>query len=277
MRTIQAAKWLSGVLLGLVAGYQFATWTSAPSDAVDTRASAVRLDAAAPTGSRVAVAECATTADRGAPRPAGARAHEACTCETPLASAPPLDALLDAIDDDELATVTSTLTGVPVDLLLQRKDLRGYVKRLAQIAFSDIGKPATPWINSSPPTRAGYVQPIEFSTVVDYDNLPLESANVFASSAPIIHATFPTTDSAHQGVFVKWHRVDRGEILLAQQFAINPREPVNDIWLTRDDGWPSGSYRVEIFDAELRNLLAAGDYRVDAAAPSADTAPASSD
>ena len=277
MRTVQAAKWFSGVLLGLVMGYQFATWTSAPSNGANTRASAVRLEAAAPATTQIDLAECATTEDRGAPRPVGAATKETCTCESTLASTPPLDALLDAIDDDELATITATLTDFPVDLLLQRKDLRGYVKRLAQITFSDIGSPTTPWIESSSRTRAGYVQPIEFSTAVDYENLPLESKTVFASSAPKIHATFPTTDSAHQGVFVKWYRVDRAEILLAQPFAINPREPVNDIWLTQEDGWPRGNYRVEIYDAELRDLLAAGEYRVDAVVPSENTAPRASD
>lgn len=131
------------------------------------------------------------------------------------------------------------------------KDPRGFVKRLSQVAMNGI---ITPAVIENP--REGT---ISFKPAVAHPG----DMSRFSPTSKTIFAVFDSSAYRDKRVLVRWYHSDRGRVLLFQQFEIADGDS-NYIWLENENGFATGSYRVEIYRVdEDVTLLSSGEYRVE--------------
>lgn len=148
----------------------------------------------------------------------------------------------------ELAGILSSITRIPVDELLEKKDLKGLANKYAEIAFSGYSS------NSD-------VGIVEFATKVNSNNTPKETKSEFSSKTGKIYATFNLPQYDNNKILVKWIQSDTNAILLLSRYNIKALSN-NYVWL-KQNKWLSGNYRVEIYSTGNEpSLLAIGEYFV---------------
>jgi hypothetical protein len=160
---------------------------------------------------------------------------------------------------DEIVTLLAEVTGRDVEEVEVLRDPHAFAKSLAAAVFSG-------WANE-PAVEAGL--PIEFSTT-PVDTLELVSRDTsvhhtFDSSTTRIFGTFPLEPGSDTTVIAKWYQVEPvEELLLLEEFPVLEQDGTGFIRLDRQDGWPAGHYRLEIYESgESVEPIAAGHYRTE--------------
>ncbi len=163
--------------------------------------------------------------------------------------------VIDAMDDREIRSALTSLTSLTEEDLDEVRDLRAFTRRVSEIAMDGV-------VSARGPESAGTAT-IRFSQSADTQNVT-EQAQVRFAGNDRIFAIFPTEDYRYDEVFVKWYRSDDPEILLFDRYPIQREADFNYVWLDRDNGWPEGEYRVELYTVDdAMNRVASGDYVID--------------
>jgi len=167
-----------------------------------------------------------------------------------------VELMIEGMADRELiASIVATTNTSRADLD-DIRDLRGYAKRLANIALDGV-------LTEGSPDPVG-VPDVMFTSDIDPDGFPEEVNESFGTrSQRRIYAVFPSEDFVGDQVLVKWFREGESDLLLFGRYPIEPGKPLNHVWMERDGGWQSGPYVVEFFDpAEPLERLAMGRFVV---------------
>ena len=78
-----------------------------------------------------------------------------------------------------------------------------------------------------------------------------------------IFAVFDTSIYAHPSVLLKWSRIDQPELLILQKYEIEPHAASNYVWYKKNEGWPDGQYRVEVYSlGENFRMMSSGEYEI---------------
>jgi hypothetical protein len=78
-----------------------------------------------------------------------------------------------------------------------------------------------------------------------------------------IFAVFDTSTYAYPSVLLKWYRIDQPELLIFQKYEIDPHAASNYVWYKKQEGWPNGQYRVEVYSlGEDFRMMSSGQYEV---------------
>jgi hypothetical protein len=152
--------------------------------------------------------------------------------------------------DRELESVLASTIRLSREEIEEVGDLRGFAKRVAQIAMDDT---LVPTDGPSGGDRVVFGRRPE----------PAGDRSQFDAGEARIYAVFPTDYLDQDKVLVKWYRRDRSEILLLQRYPIVAGDDYGHVWLEPDRGWEQGNYKVDIYSGdESMALLASGNYRV---------------
>ena len=177
------------------------------------------------------------------------------TSEPEAARLDPLDIVTDSIDamtTQEITEALSEVTGRDREAIQKIDDPPAFAKSLAAAILSG-------WM-TEPESNA---ETIHFSTRLHGESAePAEP--VFASSSTRIFGTFPLTPGEHTTVLAKWYQVGVPYFLMLQEVPVREQNGRGFIRLDRPDGWPEGSYRLELYEsADSVDLVAAGEYRTE--------------
>jgi hypothetical protein len=165
-----------------------------------------------------------------------------------------LGLVIDSMSDRELRLALTSLTNFNDKQLDAVRDMRGFSRRVAEVASDNI------YSAGAPPSDSA--AEVEFSRGVDDRNAPVSPQDSFGVDGRI-YAVFPMDEYGESEVFVKWYRSDNPEILLFDQYQIQRDAEFSYVWLDQEKGWNEGDYVVEFYsaDSEMRQL-GFGGYRV---------------
>jgi hypothetical protein len=164
-----------------------------------------------------------------------------------------LDRAIASLSDAELRSVLASTVRLRADELDGVRDMRAFSARLAEVAMADIVAPAA---------DPGGAAPVVFATGPEPD--PALDTRSFPPDTQRIYAVFPTVDSDHGVVMVKWYRRDDPEILLFQRYPVVPGDDHGHVWLDPGAGWEPGQYQVGVYSGdESVTLVASGRYAVE--------------
>jgi hypothetical protein len=136
------------------------------------------------------------------------------------------------------------------DQLQSFADPQEFVARLSRVAMNGI---ITPTIAELPVQGAIRFKP---------GTVHADDVSTFAGTDRRIFAVFDSSAYGDTRVLVKWYHLDHGRVLLFRQFEIADSDS-NYIWLDNENGFDTGSYRVEIYRLnEGLTLLSSGEYRI---------------
>ena len=78
-----------------------------------------------------------------------------------------------------------------------------------------------------------------------------------------VHAILPMSDYNDPRVFVKWTRIDDGEVMLFDTYPIRKDSDYNWVYLEPRDGWTPGEYSVDFYSSdEAMRPLAGSNFMV---------------
>lgn len=160
---------------------------------------------------------------------------------------------------DALASLLYEFTRITPEDIPPTLSIQEFAAHVAAIATKDIS------------TAGGQVSWPEDPTVTDIrfgtsprQSEPTESPKTrFSSYDTRIYAVFDTSPFEHSGVLLKWYRIDQPELLILQKYEIDPHAAYNYVWCKRQEGWPTGQYRVEVYSlGQSFRMISSGEYEV---------------
>ncbi len=166
--------------------------------------------------------------------------------------------IINEMSDDELISTITSLTKLTAEDLEGYSDLRDYANRLAHVGLSGV---ITPELSEG----FGHSErEVNFSTGASLSSGARDPRFEFEKSTRKIYAVIPNDESTDDRVMVHWYRIDRPEIMLFDQFQVNPADNFSFVWLkSPPGGWGAGQYRVEFFSPdEFLTPIASGTYNV---------------
>jgi hypothetical protein len=158
---------------------------------------------------------------------------------------------IDAMTSEEVVAALTQFTGRDREAIEELGDPHGFSKSLAQAVLSG-------WMTESDLDADTSIQ---FSTRLNGEDAHPDE-QVFASSATRIFGSFPLQSGEQRTLLAKWYQVETSEMLLLQELPVREQDGQGFIRLDRSEGWPAGSYRLELYDpTETVTPFAMGEYQ----------------
>jgi hypothetical protein len=165
------------------------------------------------------------------------------------------NAVIDSMSDRELRSLVSSATNLSESELDALRDVRGYARRLSELAIDGMFR--------EPEPAGADVRDVRFSDAVDAANRPVMQRDRFSPGDVRIYAVFPTDGYSLGDVVVKWYRADPPEMLLFGRYPIRRDERQGHVWVEQPRGWSEGEYRVDFYSGDSALVrLASGTYSV---------------
>jgi hypothetical protein len=153
-----------------------------------------------------------------------------------------LDQALDALPDAHIFELFERHTRWSRGDLAHARDVRAYVRDLAEVALED------PW--EGPVAGAPQLPGVRFSRYVRPDGRPRRPTTVFGARAGRIFAVFPVDRSDAGHVTIRWSRRSSRAPLLLERHAIQPGSAVSHVWFRPSGRWSPGRYAVRVFSGD---------------------------
>ena len=162
--------------------------------------------------------------------------------------------VINGMSDDEIMMTLTSLTNLKTKDLDEVHDLHRYAQRLAEVAMTDmIGQPGF---------RDPELPEVYFSRDADPEQAVEVGQTEFEGNGRV-HAILPMNDYGAPQVFVKWTRLDDGEVMLFDTYPIRKDSDYNWVYLEPRDGWTPGEYSVDFYSSdEAMRPLAGSNFRV---------------
>jgi|GEM_PF-3372909 len=160
---------------------------------------------------------------------------------------------------DALASLIYEFTQITPEDIPPTLSIQDFAAHVAAIATKDIltagGRDSLP----EDPT----VTDIRFGTSPRQPDSAESPTTRFSNYDTRIFAVFDTSTYAHPSVLLKWYRIDEPELFILRKYEIDPHAACNYVWYKRNEGWPTGQYRVEVYSlgASVR-MISSGQYEV---------------
>lgn len=165
-----------------------------------------------------------------------------------------LDVVTDSIDDmttEEIVAALTQVTGRDREAIEEIGDPHGFSKSLATAVLAG-------WMTES---ESDASTPIQFTTRLNGEHAEPDG-RTFASSVTRIFGTFPLEPGANRTLLAKWYQVETSDMLLLQELPIREQDGEGFIRLDRPEGWPEGTYRLELYEStETVDPFAIGEYQ----------------
>lgn len=162
--------------------------------------------------------------------------------------------IIGQLSDEQLVAAVSSLSDFAGRDIARRKDKRGYVARLSEIALDGIATEATP---------GSGLMAVEFTTKVDEAHSATNAREVFGAEDEKIYAVFENLEVPQGQVLVKWTRTDNPELMLLEKYPINRRNDHSYVWFEPSEGFPPGDYQVDFYSSRGdMDHLGTGSYQV---------------